>query len=457
MIESALSYHRMGIGVIPLKPRDKRPLIEWETYQKSRPTEEKIRAWWTMWPDANIGVITGAVSGVVVLDADGAESEESLKGKHLPITPSSTTAKGTHYWFTHPGKPIACWTRKLPGIDLRGDGGYVAAPPSVHPTGAIYEWAIPLGDKTELADMPLWLLKICGQRPVLHIPDGEEEPEEWFDKAIMGVGSGERNDITARLAGRYLSLGLSPRETINMMLAWNTKNKPPLPEQELVRTIRSIHKREWSKRASEAMVAGEEMNLAKLPEMEQREIILMALQEALAGVKIHRVIKYMADRPSYMLETTAGSINLGDVTNLIQQFKFRTRVAELENKYLKAFKPRVWDVIAEKLLAIAEEIEVSAEATIPGQTRWWVRTYLDTVKPSENPDMATNGRKPFLREGITYLSLPGLLRFISQSMLERGVTSRELAVRLRGIGAENKLVRIGEKVIKLWELPPTEP
>jgi putative DNA primase/helicase len=99
--------------------------------------ESTIRRWWTDEPNANIGIATGAVSGIIVLDVDGEDGEASLAAlerEHgpLPETPTVLTGKGRHLYFAHPGVPVPNRVRVALGLDVRGDGGYVVAPPSIH-------------------------------------------------------------------------------------------------------------------------------------------------------------------------------------------------------------------------------------------------------------------------------------------------------------------------------------
>ncbi len=112
---------------------------------------ELIRLWWARIPDANIGIATGAISGVIALDNDprngGSESlrmlEDSLPDG-LPDTPRSLTGSGgEHVLLAHPGIRVANFKGKdwsFPGLDVKGDGGYIVAPPSMHVSGRRYEW-----------------------------------------------------------------------------------------------------------------------------------------------------------------------------------------------------------------------------------------------------------------------------------------------------------------------------
>jgi hypothetical protein len=125
------------------------PAIAWTEFQTRRPTDAELCAWFAT--EQNLAVVTGAVSGVVVVDAD---SPEALRycTRHLPYTPWQTrTAKGYHLWYRHPGVRVANRARlRIDGstlaVDVRGDGGYVIAPGSLHATGAAYveagDWSV---------------------------------------------------------------------------------------------------------------------------------------------------------------------------------------------------------------------------------------------------------------------------------------------------------------------------
>lgn len=140
MMNQALQYLRLGYSIIPLEPRGKKPLIPWAGYQSRLPTEEEVREWWTANPQANIGIVTGKVSGIGVVDVDGPEgiTEAARLGFTSPLV--SLTGKGRQLFYKHTEGSICNAVRKYPGIDVRGDGGYVVAPPSIHPNGRRYQW-----------------------------------------------------------------------------------------------------------------------------------------------------------------------------------------------------------------------------------------------------------------------------------------------------------------------------
>jgi len=133
--------------------------------------EACVREWWRRYPNAAVGIATGRESGLVVLDVDprngGEESLARLQGVQgkLPSTLAVRTGGGgTHYFFRHPRDRIVPNRAPLsgfPGLDLKGDGGYVVAPPSRHVSGARYEWLEP---RQEIADAPAWLLELAGEK-----------------------------------------------------------------------------------------------------------------------------------------------------------------------------------------------------------------------------------------------------------------------------------------------------
>lgn len=121
-----------------------------------------VASWWRRWPTANVGVATGARCGLVVVDVDGpagAASLTALQADHgpVPATRQQMTARGRHLLFAHPGGRLPNSAGKLgEGLDVRGDGGFIVAAPSVHVTGHRYTWS-GQPDHREVAPLPGWL------------------------------------------------------------------------------------------------------------------------------------------------------------------------------------------------------------------------------------------------------------------------------------------------------------
>lgn len=259
-LAAALDYLGRGWSVIPLQPGDKRPLVPWEEYQYRRPAEAVVRSWFRRSPDAGVGIVTGLASGLVVLDVDAAHGGEAslqrLVQAHgeLPWTVEARTGGGgRHLYFTHPGGVIHNRAGFRPGLDLRGDGGYVVAPPSVHPSGRPYTWA-PTGDpqRAQPAPLPAWLLHTVAPPPGRRTGHPREH---WRRLVSEGVAQGERNTTVASLTGHLLFRGVDPEVALELLLCWNrVRCRPPLPDDEVARTVESIlrtHARQAGEEAPE--------------------------------------------------------------------------------------------------------------------------------------------------------------------------------------------------------------
>lgn len=147
-----------GWSIFPVQIRGKRPLCEWKKFQREHASPDQVREWATR--ESNVGIVTGRISKIVVLDLDNEEAIAEAKRLGLPHTPTVRTGKGLHAYFRHPGSfDVSNATGILPGADIRGDGGYVVGPGSVHANGKVYTWALPPG-LYDFAPLPEWLLAI---------------------------------------------------------------------------------------------------------------------------------------------------------------------------------------------------------------------------------------------------------------------------------------------------------
>lgn len=185
VLDAALSYARRGWSVIPMHSPagdgcscgrfdctaiGKHPRIRWEAAMHEPATAAAILGWWEQWPDANVGVVTGEVSGVVVLDVDprhnGGDTLIELESEWgpPPVTAVDITGGGGwHYWFASTGDPIPS-VELGPGLDVKGQGGVAVAPPSRHASGRSYRWLVP-PDSLDLAAAPYWLATVVHGAP----------------------------------------------------------------------------------------------------------------------------------------------------------------------------------------------------------------------------------------------------------------------------------------------------
>ncbi len=266
MLDEALAYMRMGFSVIPVKgpflakgktveekSKDaKAPLVAWTAYRQERPTEEEARSWFARWPKANVAIVTGKISGLVVVDLDSKDAIDWARSQGLlSETATVSTPRGIHGYFRCPDRTIGN-SVNVNGmhIDVRGEGGYAIAPPSVHLSGMEYTWLRRPEDG--IADLP---------EPFRTTDQKEHGSLREF---YGGVGKGRRNDTLARLCGSWLRDGLSCEECLDMAKAWNEKNDPPLPAEEVERTVRSIW-RKHNLNSPSTQVFYHEKNLLRFP------------------------------------------------------------------------------------------------------------------------------------------------------------------------------------------------
>jgi len=246
LVTVALRLCALGWNPLPLRARDKRPLVRWKKYQGQLMDEEELIKLFEENPEANLGVVTGTVSQLLVLDAD---APEIVQKRGIPETPIVETARGRHYYFALPDTRIRSATNIADGLDVKAEGGYVVVPPSVHPSGKRYEWIIPpRGLDTfgaEPAPPPSWLLEMLSK---WRARSGTLE----LSRLVQGVPEGQRNISSAALIGKLLGcLPPDDWESIAWPLAcaWNACNSPPLPEKQLRYTFDCIAHKELQKRS----------------------------------------------------------------------------------------------------------------------------------------------------------------------------------------------------------------
>jgi hypothetical protein len=247
LLDAALEYARAGWAVFPVHsprsggcschqpctkigkhPRTKRGLNDATT------DPAVIRRWWERWPDANVAIRTGAVSKLAVLDVDprhgGVDSLRALDP--LPETAvSETGGGGYHIAFAHPGGHVKTTANALgPGLDIRADGGYIVAPPSLHASGKRYAWKFH-PSKMGLAALPEKLNS--GRAQGARAERVEVEP--------ASIPEGARNATLASIAGTLRRFGLQQGELASALLAVNSHRcLPPLEAAEVRRIANSI-------------------------------------------------------------------------------------------------------------------------------------------------------------------------------------------------------------------------
>jgi bifunctional DNA primase/polymerase-like protein/AAA domain-containing protein len=232
---SALAYaERFGWAVHPLKPGAKTPLSA-HGFKDASKDPEQIRACWTQHPEANIGVATGAISGISVLDEDvknGAGGEVTLTallaehGESLESHVRQTTwSGGRQYFFAYDPRARQGAGSYGEGLDGRNDGGYVVAPPSVV-NGKRYAWAVKPAEGGACLPMPAWLLELGAK--VAPTSGERRNPPGWADELMMkGALKGDRDHQANRLIKHCRETGKSETDCWAWLTTFGSNCTPP--------------------------------------------------------------------------------------------------------------------------------------------------------------------------------------------------------------------------------------
>jgi hypothetical protein len=176
-LTAALAYAARGWHVFPLAPRSKVPCKGSGGHLDATTNPATLRRWFAHAFPYNVGIRTGLISGLLMLDADGQEGVENLErlqAEHsrLPATLMSQSSRGPHLWFKLTVPAPKSESKLAPKIDVRADDSYAVAPPSVHPSGAVYRWL----NKLPPAPAPDWLIELAVRRPIVVLPPQRSTP-----------------------------------------------------------------------------------------------------------------------------------------------------------------------------------------------------------------------------------------------------------------------------------------
>lgn len=236
--QSAIAYRKSGFSIIPVilsKNQDfkidKKPAVKWQEFQSRYATDEELKEWFEVKKYNGIGIVTGKISGIVVIDVD--------KGDFKIDTPliAKTISGGQHYYFKW-NRVINNTVRFIEGVDFRGDGGFVVAPPSFF-DGSSYEWI-----KKESLNLPV-LPDILIQK----IDNPKPKVTSLYEGIFQKAKKGERNHRATQVAG-WLLHKFPPtawKDAYDLYKYWNSQNTPPLSDGEADSVWISIVSRESQK------------------------------------------------------------------------------------------------------------------------------------------------------------------------------------------------------------------
>ena len=240
-LDAAIKYAtKYNWAVFPVDAESKRPLTP-HGCKDAKKSVGAIRHWWKKWPNANVGIATGSISGLIVIDED-LDREKDIDGfqsirrwervnGELPETASVITGRGgCHLYYRYNGSDINNRAGLIEGVDVRGEGGYVVAPPSIHPNGTEYQWEYS-PDDTDIADLD--------DTVKLLLSSGKTDVKAPF-KMPTKIPSGERNETLFKLACSFQAQGMSD-ETVraSVMAANETQCDVPLDPREVDQIISS--------------------------------------------------------------------------------------------------------------------------------------------------------------------------------------------------------------------------
>ena len=234
MYDAAIEYAKKGFAVFPLKYRDKVPLTR-NGCKDATTDAAQIKAWWQKYPNANIGLATGSVSqNVFVIDLDidedrgidGYHSLEDWQREHgdFPETWTAITGRGGYHLYYRGNGKIKNRAGIIDGVDIRGNGGYVVAPPSVHKNGNRYEWEYS-PDEFEIAK---------ADNNVEYFLNHDDQKQSTAFTMPNIVAAGQRNQMLFRFACMMQAKGASDQSVFAATMAENESScSPPLTEQEV--------------------------------------------------------------------------------------------------------------------------------------------------------------------------------------------------------------------------------
>ena len=239
----AIAYAEHGLPIFPCQRCGKEPACSRGVHDATCDLD-RIRSWWGQCNDLNIGLACGKPSNLFVIDIDGAEGEATLhklEGMHGPLLPTREVITGRdggrHVYYRLGKHKVRNSASKLgAGLDVRGTGGYVLLPPSIHPSGRPYSWSVDSADHMALA--PDWLHAIIGDEK-----SGQGKPLEHWHRVLTGeIADGTRNSTLASLCGKLLHSGLNDVVLlVDVMLCINdARCKPPLTHREVDTIISSV-------------------------------------------------------------------------------------------------------------------------------------------------------------------------------------------------------------------------
>ena len=208
ILKRGLEYIKQGWSIIPVEPRGKKTLIKWEEFQNRKASETELRQWLIKWPDMNLGIVTGSISNLAVVDLDGPKGLQYGRKIRLGGSVVSLTGAGKHLFYRWAEGLRNSASKIAEGVDIRGEGGYVVAAPSTHVSGRIYRWErfVP----GLIPDFPQGLLAVTFAESIIKT----EKDENWLSKALEEMKNGHVHNTLVSVLGKFRAHNFSEFDTV---------------------------------------------------------------------------------------------------------------------------------------------------------------------------------------------------------------------------------------------------
>jgi hypothetical protein len=217
LMEHALRYAADGFAVFPCRPGDKQPLgsLVPNGCLDATTDVETIKGWWAKCPNANIGLATGAKSGLAVVDLDGPEGVNSGYTLRLSSTVVALTGNGRQLFYADTEGKLRNSVKKIaPGVDTRGAGGYVVVCPSVHPNGKRYTWIGQPLVRARMSPLPaLFQLEKSSVLPISTI----RKADSWMSAALEELKKGHVHNTLISVLGKFRIHNFTEEDTFKLL------------------------------------------------------------------------------------------------------------------------------------------------------------------------------------------------------------------------------------------------
>ncbi len=472
MLSYALEYRKLGWSIFPIQFKGKKPIVEWLKFQHILPTDDEIRTWWGKYPNANIGLATGKVSGVVAFDFDNDLALEKFKTLVCDIidyTIISKTPRGYHCIFKYNDDfPITNKIGVEEHVDIRGDGGYIVLPPSINKDNIKYKWfnINPIRDGLEeLADIPDEIIDYMKKKSIQKENGTSNNDRGWVDKLMQGVEQGNRHNALIKLAGYFLRVNNMTKSTATSILKnWNMLNNPPLDDNDIFDTVNDIYVRYIKDKKEEigkikGTLKEAKANKKKEEKEEEKQAIAQEITDEINKfVSSINILQYPDNEDQYQVVSINGrSVNI-PASSITSPTDFFRKTAKVIHRVFPPIKREIWSIVMNSYLDNAKIIHVDENETEIARIK---EVLLRKAKEFVDNDILNSKAEiEFILKRYVYVygdgtavfKMSSFMRWIEDVAELKTLSRKEISSLLKIIGFkfDRKTRRIKSHVGKFW-------